>query len=151
MNSPAATLATQPLTLGSIPTARTVVAVILEWHGKVALFKRSPQLQHDSGLWHCISGYLEPGVTPAQQALEELHEETGVQADDLLELRAGPSLVIDDAGGNQWLVYTFRALTQRRRLQIDWEHDDYRWIAPYKITRFGNRVPWLDAVLSATR
>ena len=134
----------------TIAAGHAVVAVVIEWRGKIALLKRSRSRHHDRGLWHCITGYLAPGASPKQQALEELLEETGLHAAHLLDLRAGPKLVINDDNADPWLVHTFTALTSRRRLEIDWEHDSFRWTAPEKVKRFGNRVSWLDHVLHAT-
>ena len=130
----------------TIPLSNTVVAVVVEWRGKIALLKRSQNVSHDKGMWHCITGYLEPGTAPMQQALNELVEEVGVHAETLLDFRAGPALVIT-SGAEPWLIHTFTAVTSQRRLRIDWEHDSYRWIAPTKVKRFGNRVAWLDDVL----
>ncbi|MGY3317397.1 ADP-ribose pyrophosphatase YjhB (NUDIX family) [Arthrobacter sp. TE12232] len=132
------------------PPARAVVAVVIEWRGKIALLKRSQHLNHDRGRWHCVTGFLEAGVSPHQQADRELFEETGLQSSDLLDLRQGPALLLNDDSGGSWVVHTFTAVTARRRLQIDWEHDDYRWTAPGKTRRFANRVSWLDVVLGAT-
>jgi 8-oxo-dGTP pyrophosphatase MutT (NUDIX family) len=134
----------------TIPSGHAVVAVVIERRGKIALLKRSRYLDHDRGLWHCITGYLEPGASPKQQALEELLEETGLHAASLVALRAGPILIINDSDAEPWLVHTFTAVTSRRRLEIDWEHDSYRWTAPDKVERFVNRVSWLDLVLHAT-
>lgn len=134
----------------AIPADRIIIAAVVEWRGRIAMFRRSRNLGHDGGRWHCITGFLEAGATPEQQALEELFEETGLQAKDLLDLRRGPDVVIPDGSGTPWLVHTFTALTSRRRLTIDWEHDSYRWTAPYKAKRFANRVGWLDNVLAAT-
>ncbi len=133
-----------------VPAGHTVVAVVIECQGKIALFKRSRRLHHDRGRWHCITGYLELGATPEQQALEELSEETGLHATHLTELRAGPDLLITDDGARQWLVHTFTAVTTKPRLEIDWEHESYRWTTPNKVKRFANRVSWLDLVLEAT-
>ncbi|WP_427132309.1 NUDIX domain-containing protein [Pseudarthrobacter sp. S9] len=133
----------------AIPSTQTVVAVVIEWRGKIALLKRSRDVHNDRGLWHCITGYLEPGASPKQQALQELIEETGLHAATLLDLRAGPDLVIISKDATPWLVHTFTAVTSQRRLKIDWEHDAYRWITPNKVKRFVNRVAWLDDVLHA--
>lgn len=127
-----------------------VIAVVIECRGRIALFKRSGLLGHGSGLWHCITGFMEAEATPRHQTLAELSEETGLQADDLLELRQGPDLVADDDFGTPRLVYTFTAVTSRRRLEINWEHDSYRWTNANKAKRFVNRVTWLDNVLEAT-
>lgn len=133
-----------------VAAGHAVVAVVIEWRGKIALLKRSRDRDHERGLWHCITGYLEPGASPKQQALEELLEETGLHAAHLLDLRAGPRLVINDANADPWLVHTFTAVTSRRRLEIGREHDSCRWTAPEKVKRFVNRVSWLDSVLHAT-
>jgi hypothetical protein len=53
-----------------------------------------------------------------------------------------------DEHGNDWLIYTFIATTERRRLTINWEHDAYRWTIPDRVKRFSNRVRWLDDVLA---
>lgn len=133
-----------------IPLNHIVIAAVVQWRGRIALFRRSRRPSHDSGLWHCITGFLEAGATPAQQALEELYEEAGLRAEDLQALRQGPDIVVTDGFGTPWLVHTFTALTSRRRLKINWEHDSYRWTDPRKAKRFTNRVTWLDRVLDAT-
>jgi ADP-ribose pyrophosphatase YjhB (NUDIX family) len=139
-----------PIARTNIPPERVVVAVVLEWRGRIALFRRSQQHSHDGGLWHCISGYVEPGVTPERQVMDELSEEAGLQAEDLGYLQHGPELVLTDASGASWRVFTFRAMTNIRRLRLNWEHDSYRWTSPHKWRRFTNRVSWLDEVLRAT-
>lgn len=139
-----------PRAVHDIPADRTVIAAVIQWRNKIALFRRSGNLGHDSGLWHCITGFMEAGATPEQQTLEELFEETGLQTKDILGLLPGPDVVVADGSGNPWLIHTFTALTSRRRLKINWENDAYRWTSPHKTRRFANRVAWLDNVLDAT-
>ncbi|MGM7775840.1 NUDIX domain-containing protein [Arthrobacter sp. KNU-44] len=136
--------------LPSIPSARTVVAVVIEWRGKIALFKRSPHSDHDRGLWGFISGYIEPGVSPRQQALHELLNEAGLDAATLLDLRTSIAQVISDDDGAPWLVHPYKAVTTQRRLRIGKMHESYRWTDSHKVRRFGNRVRWLEPVLRAT-
>lgn len=133
-----------------IPLDHIVVAAVLQWRGRIALFRRSRGPGHDSGLWHCITGFLEAGATPEQQTLEEIFEETGLQSKDLQAIHQGADLVVADGSGAPWLVHTFTVFTTRRRLKINWEHETYRWTDPRKAKRFTNRVIWLDKVLDAT-
>lgn len=134
---------------GAGTAVREVVAIVLEHHGRIALFRRSPAVHHDRGLWHCVSGYLDPGTAPREQAFVELYEETGLTQEELQLERCG-ALLLPDQSGTLWLVHTFRASTSRRRLRINEEHDAYRWAKPAKVRRFSNRVAWLGAVLEAT-
>ncbi|CAL9374030.1 hypothetical protein SUDANB6_00919 [Streptomyces sp. enrichment culture] len=127
----------------------TVVAVVLIWRGRIGLFKRSCQVGHDAGLWHCITGFAEGENSTQVQALRELFEETGLSVAELTGFRIGPVLDLEDARGGVWRVHTFRAETERRRLRLNWEHDAYRWVRPRFVDRFDGKVPWLRHVLSA--
>lgn len=126
-----------------------VVAIVLEHHGRIALLKRSQTVGHDQNLWHCITGYLEPGTSPRQQALTELYEETGLGPMDLSCLESRVPLILTDHAGSPWLVHTFKAVTSRRRLRLNEEHVSYRWTHPAKVRRFSNCVEWLGLVLDA--
>lgn len=131
-------------------TEREVVAVVVEWRGRVGLFRRSQFVAHDSGRWHCVTGYIDPGNSPEQQACQKLLEEAGLRAADLVDLAPGRMLRLDDADGRRSTVHTFRATTEIRRLRLNYEHDSHRWVKPRALSRFGNRVSWLEDVLHAT-
>ncbi|WP_079038911.1 NUDIX domain-containing protein [Streptomyces sp. NBRC 110028] len=129
---------------------RQVVAVILMWRGRIGLFKRSGSVQHDAGLWHCITGYLDADSDPVRQAIQEIWEETLLPARALEQLTAGPTLrLADPRGGPDWTVHTFLACTSQRRLTLNWEHKAYRWVRPWKLSQFDGQVAWLTDVLRA--
>ncbi|WP_353963522.1 NUDIX domain-containing protein [Streptomyces sp. NBC_00063] len=129
---------------------RHVVAVILMWRGRIGLFKRSGSVQHDAGLWHCITGYLDADSDPVRQAIQEIWEETLLPARALEHLVAGPTLrLADPRGGQDWTVHTFLACTSQRRLTLNWEHEAYRWVWPWKLSQFDGQVSWLTDVLQA--
>ncbi len=125
------------------------VAVVLTWRGRVGLFKRSAAVGSDQGRWHCVTGFLDPGRSPAEQAAIELYEETGLAVADLSFLTPCPVLELPDERGGSWLVHVFRAETEQRRLRLNEEHDAYRWVLPQRLRRFDGRVAWLDQVLEA--
>ncbi|MFB7600971.1 NUDIX domain-containing protein [Streptomyces sp. NPDC056160] len=129
---------------------RHIVAVILMWRGRIGLFKRSESVQHDAGLWHCITGYLDADSDPVRQAIQEIWEETLLPARALEHLTAGPTLrLADPRGGPDWTVHTFVACTSQRRLTLNWEHEAYRWVRPWKLSQFDGQVAWLSDVLQA--
>lgn len=131
------------------PSCRVVVAIVLRWHGQTALFKRSQAVAHDRGRWHCVTGFVEVDVTPYQQALAELHEETGLRPVDLVSLQPGRVLELCDHQRRTWQVHTFSAETLVHRLVLNAEHETYRWIPMHAATCFAGRVEWLDDVLAA--
>lgn len=129
--------------------ATSVVAVVLEHRGRLALLKRSQAVGHDRGRWHCVTGYLESGMSPQEQALTEVFEETGLRLVDLNDLQPGRTLVLLDEDHNPWRIHTFRAVTTRRQLTMNWEHVHYRWTPRAKLKRFDGQVSWLRHVVDA--
>jgi lipoyl(octanoyl) transferase len=86
--------------------------------------------------WHCVSGALEPGETPADAAARELEEETGLVAKPV-ELEAGfryslteePERLPDfPPGTTEIVVHAFLVdAPDGWEPRLDWEHDDLRW------------------------
>lgn len=129
--------------------ASPVIAVVVHCQGKIGLFKRSRQVNHDGGLWHCITGRIDPGMSPREQALVEVAEESGLLDDEITLLQAGPLLTLADEHDQEWLVHTFRLDTERLALTLNWEHDSYQWAKPDEIVKVADQVWWLRQVLEA--
>lgn len=126
---------------------RAVVAVAL-WHdSELCLLRRSQLVGSDAGLWHCVTGYLEPGASPEQQAQAELFEETGLSSDRLDTLVTGGSFVLAGDDGTLWKVHIFHATVRSRTLSLNWEHDQYRWVDPAEVPA-AHQVWWLRNVLA---
>jgi len=127
---------------------RPVVAVTLWRKGKLCLLRRSQLVGSDTGLWHCVTGYLEPGASPEDQARTELFEETGLNADSLDRLTVGGSFVLPSDDETLWTVHTFTAVARTETLSLNWEHDAYRWVHPTEVPAT-EHVPWLSHVLAS--
>lgn len=121
-----------------------VVTCFLEHRGKILLLKRSSRVGSYQQKWAGISGYLEDGVGPREQALIEIGEETALQESQLVLIREGQPLPVLDAGLNRtWMVHPFRfQVKDPGGLHIDWEHSEYKWISPDEIPGY-NTVPGL--------
>lgn len=110
------------------------------------MLKRSNEVGHDRGKWHCVTGYVGEDVAPLAQALTEVFEETGLSVADLHAIESGPVLWLQ-GGGSEWEVHVFKVSTLCRRLSLNWEHDEYRWVPVSRLRRFDGRVDWLDQVV----
>lgn len=117
---------------------------------EILLVRRSQRVRTYRGAWAGISGYVEPGVTPLEQAYTELREETGLEHNDLALLRTGASIEVDDAQlGQSWVVHPFLfALDDPARIRTDWEATEHRWITPSDIASY-ETVPKLAEALAA--
>ena len=118
-------------------------------HDEVLLARRSQRVRTYRGAWVGISGYLEPGVTPLEQAYTELQEETGLVRDDIELLRVGESLAFrDDALGQFWVVHPFLfRLMRPNSLRSDWEAEEFAWYPPSAVAALPT-VPRLTEALA---
>jgi ADP-ribose pyrophosphatase YjhB (NUDIX family) len=115
---------------------------------EILLVRRSQKVRTYRGAWAGVSGYLEPGVTPLEQAYTELREEVALPADAVQLLREGESLAVHDAAqGLSWVVHPFLfALDAPERIKTDWEATEHRWVTPAELAQLPT-VPMLAEAL----
>jgi len=128
---------------------RAVIACFLRFGGQICLLKRSQAVGSSPGRWHCLTGYLEPGVEPLEQAMIEVAEEVGLAADSITLIDAPPPLRIErPSQGWVWVIYPFLFEAASAELRLDWEHDEYRWIDPAELAT-ADCVAWARDVWGA--
>ncbi len=117
-------------------------------HDELLLVQRSARVRTYQGAWAGISGYVEPGVTPLQQAYTELSEEAGLSQQDLRLLRTGEPLAFrDESIGQSWVVHPFLfEITQPERVRTDWEATSMQWVTPDQLHELPT-VPMLAEAL----
>ena len=132
----------------TVATAKNqVIAAVITHQDRIGAFRRSSEVKWDSGQWHCVTGYVPPGTSPLNQAIIEVHEETGISGDDLT-LRG--AAVFDKVGddGQIWRIHAFHFASATNELALNWEHDASRWVTVQEFMTMP-RVYWLDSVLRA--
>jgi len=129
-----------------------VVTCFLEYEDKILLLQRSNQVGSYTARWAGISGYIEPGVEPLEQAYQEIAEEACLMQNELELIKIGEMLeVLDENLGKKWVVHPFRFKVKNPKLvKIDWEHNQYKWVNPEEITEHVT-VPGLDAAWELVR
>jgi len=108
------------------------VTSFLQSNDKILILLRSEQVSTYQGKWGGISGSIDDGKTADAQALLEIVEETNLSEQDIELIKKGEPLVFDDEVLYLRKVvypYLFR-VRDRRRIKIDWEHKELRWIRP---------------------
>lgn len=105
-----------------------VTAVVLDDDGCVLLVRRA-----DNHSWALVTGCLEPGEQPADGALREVAEETGVlaTAERIIGVSALPLMACANGDQVYWLDVAFRcrALSAEAWVNDD-ESVDVGWFAP---------------------
>ena len=112
---------------------------------RLLIVQRSQRVGSYNARWAGISGFLETGVTPDEQAYTEIREETGLQGKQIRMLKRGKVIEYQDASiGRHWYIhpFLFEVLTPDA-IALDWEATGMRWIVPSEIQAF-ETVPKLD-------
>ncbi len=117
----------------------------------ILIVRRSQRVGSYNARWAGISGFLETGVTPDEQAYTEIREETGLQGEQVRMLKRGTIVEHEDASiGRHWYIhpFLFEVLTPDA-IALDWEATEMRWIVPSELQDF-ETVPKLEeAYISA--
>src|SRR5713101_9458525 len=90
---------------------------------RILIVRRSQRVGSYNERWAGISGFVETGVTPDEQAFTEIREETGLQREQVRMLRRGAVVEHVDASlGRHWVIhpYLFEVLAPDA-IQHDWE------------------------------
>lgn len=112
-----------------------VVMVVFDDRGRILLNQRS-----DSGKWALISGIPDPGEQPAEAAVREIAEETGVSAvvERVLSVFTNKPVIYGNGDRAQYvdIVLRCRAIGGRARVNDD-ESLDVRWFALDELPALG--------------
>jgi 8-oxo-dGTP pyrophosphatase MutT (NUDIX family) len=122
-----------------------IVTAFIEYRGKILLLRRSQKVKTMKGKWAGVSGYIEKSEEPVRRAITEIKEETGFTDENIKFLEEGKPLeAADNMTPNNitWVVHPFYFRSNTDDVQLDWEHDAYKWIHPSELEKF-DTVPRL--------
>jgi 8-oxo-dGTP diphosphatase len=123
-------------------SALEVAAAIIEQDGLVLACRRNSD-RALGGKWEFPGGKLEPGESPSQALVREIHEELGVHVAVTGALTTDDTLV-----GSQIIrLICLRAELLGSRPEVSTDHDDLRWVRREELPD----LDWADADLPAVR
>lgn len=126
---------------------KQVVTCFLESKNEILLLRRSDQVGSYQGKWAGVSGYIETAAD--EQALTEIEEETCLHREDIeLTGKGSPLQIEDEKLGVKWVVHPYLFyIRDRKKIKIDWEHREARWIDPKDMDSY-QTVPKLKETLA---
>jgi ADP-ribose pyrophosphatase YjhB (NUDIX family) len=113
--------------------------------------QRSQHVGSYRGRWAGISGFVEPHVTPDEQAYTEIREETTLQREQVRMLKRGAVVEYNDEElGRHFYIhpFLFEVLTPDR-IQTDYEATQMRWIDPSELGKYETVPRLLEVYESA--
>jgi 8-oxo-dGTP diphosphatase len=137
----------------SLKPTHVVTCILLRDDGgkpRILLVQRSHKVGSYHARWAGISGFVEPGVSPDEQAYTEIREETGLTNAQVRMLRRGRVVEhIDAELGRHFYIHPFLfAVFAPDQIQTDWEATEMRWISPSELAQY-ETVPRLQEVYEA--
>lgn len=119
----------------------------------VLIVQRSQRVGSYHGHWAGISGFVEPGIPPDEQAFTEIREETNLQRDQVQMLRRGTVVEhVEATLGRHFYIHPFLfAVHAPDAIQTDWEAVNMRWIAPAELKDYETVPKLLEVYESAIR
>ena len=126
-----------------------VSCVLINDEGKFLILKRSDKVRTYKGIWGGVTGYVEEGEEPYETAIKEIREEVGI-TDITLVKKLDPIKFSDVYEGLKynWNIFPFLFKTEKKdKVNIDWEHLQYCWIALSEISDF-DTVPCFEKIVS---
>jgi ADP-ribose pyrophosphatase YjhB (NUDIX family) len=118
----------------------------------ILIVRRSERVGSYHRHWAGISGFVEPNVTPDEQAYTEIREETGLQRDQVRMIRRGTIVEhIDEALGRHFYIHPFLFdVLMPDAIQTDWEATEMRWIIPTQLRDYETVPKLWEVYESAT-
>ncbi len=126
-----------------------VITIFVSYQKNILLLKRSSKVHAYKRKWNTVAGYLDEIKPLKEKILEELHEETGIEDNDIASYHLGePYTFTDKTAEKTWIVHpALVRLNRQSTITLDWEHTEYRWISPQEVSTF-DHVPQLTTSLA---
>jgi 8-oxo-dGTP diphosphatase len=116
----------------ALPKFALSAVVYAERGDEILLLKRA-EGSALAGQWYLPGGAVDPGETPEEAALRELHEEAGLAIDGELELIGCYPMWVY---GHDFLQLSYRGRVAEGDVQISNEHEGARWVDPRDMRAF---------------
>jgi len=115
----------------------TVVGAIIERAGRFLVGKRSLHKASALGVWHAVTGRVEPGESQAEAVVREVAEETGLSCAPFE--RIGGVVTRDGSACIHW--WRVELLGDAEALLLGDEHSELRWVSIEEMRRLDPVFP----------
>lgn len=101
------------------------------------IVKRSAEMNFYPNMWNGVGGFLDDQKSLEEKVHEELSEELGIAAEQIVSIRCGQ--IFHDTQPQYrktWIIHPVLVVVTTDRITLDWEAAEYRWIRPDELPNF---------------
>lgn len=110
-----------------------VMNCVVTYKGKMLLVQRSKELNFYPGYWTGISGFLDDTKGLHEKVREELREELGIAAKDILSITLAEVFDQDEPKYKKtWIVHPVLVRVKTDKISLDWEAKKFVWTTTHK-------------------
>lgn len=115
-----------------------VVNVIVELDGKILIMKRSDKVSAYQRLWNGVSGFIDEPKPIEEFVRQEISEELSIGSELVGKMSVSDPYIVEDQDIDRvWYVYpVLVSLKKEPKIVLDWEHTDFKWIAPSELSKY---------------
>jgi len=130
---------------------KVATCLLINDDGKLLILKRSDKVRTYRGLWGGVAGYIEDNEEPYDAAIKEIREEVGIEKEKIRFIKKLDPIEFNDFYNGEnynWKIFSFLfKIEKKEKINIDWEHLEFRWITPLEIEKY-DTVPKLKDIVS---
>ncbi|MCK5212188.1 NUDIX domain-containing protein [Candidatus Parcubacteria bacterium] len=125
-----------------------IILCFVKHQDEILILKRSLMIANYPRTWNTVSGYIDEPVSLEAKAREELREEIGLDLSLIESIKVGKiNTYFDKKINKTWIIYPIIVVLKARpKIQLDWEHSEYKWIKPKEL-KYYEIVPNLIKIL----
>ncbi|MDP3724066.1 MAG: NUDIX domain-containing protein [bacterium] len=126
-----------------------VINCVLRNNDKILIVQRNSRMRFYPNFWNGISGFLDDGRNIEEKVKDELREELGIEAKDIISIHRGSIFDQEEEKYNKtWIVHPVLVDVKTDKVKLDWEAQNYKWIKVGDAKIF-DLLPGFDKVLAS--
>lgn len=126
-----------------------VINSVVRHNGTILIVQRNSKMRLYPNFWNGISGFLDDGRSIEEKVKDELREELGIEASDIISIHRGPVFNQEEEKYSKtWIVHSILVDVKTDKVKLDWEAQNYKWIKIGDVKTF-DLLPGFDKVLAS--
>ena len=126
-----------------------VINCVVRHGDTILIVQRSSKMRLYPNFWNGISGFLDDRKNIEEKVKEELEEELGIKAGDIVSIHRGQVFDQEEEKYNKtWIVHPILVDVKTDNVKLDWEAQNYKWIKVEEAKAF-DLLPGFDKVIES--